>query len=70
MEPSGFARLAREIYGIFGAQSELARKHNVHRSTVQRWFSGDMPIPHHVAQDLKREAERKAAAIVSAALAV
>lgn len=66
MEAATFARLAREIYGIFGAQSELARRHNVHRSTVQRWFRGEMAIPPTIQADLKKEAQRKAAAIVAA----
>jgi len=70
MKPASFARLAREIYGTFGAQSELARKHEVHRSTVQRWFTGELPIPDKVKQHLAQEAQRKAAALVSAAIEV
>jgi hypothetical protein len=70
MEPAGFARLAREVYGQFGAQSALARKHEVHRSTVQRWFAGELPIPQEVKEHLAQDAQRKAAALVASALGV
>lgn len=67
MTSKRFADLARELRGKFGWQSSLARQFQVHRSTVMRWSTGDIPIPIEVAQALEEEAARKVRTILDLA---
>jgi hypothetical protein len=60
-----FAALARELHGAVGWQSALAREHLVHRSTVLRWATGEIPIPPDVARSVREAAVRKVATVAS-----
>ena len=55
--------LATELFGTFGWQSAIARKYQVHRSTVHRWRLGEIPMPAGLLDWLEQEAARKVATI-------
>ncbi|HMI30177.1 MAG TPA: hypothetical protein VK527_00435 [Candidatus Limnocylindrales bacterium] len=47
------AQLKRELHRIAYGQGRLAEKLGVHLSEVKNWLSGDDPVPHMVALDIR-----------------
>ena len=55
--------LASELFGAFGWQTAVAKKYEVHRSTVHRWRIGSIPMPPDLLPWLEQEAATKVATI-------
>ena len=68
MTPDKFAALAGAVFGDLW-RVRLAKAHGVHRTTVHRWGTGEIPIPDNAIAALKAAAAHKVKQVSSLARA-